>query len=257
MAAARQPMLRTGTGPRTSQNSGSEAPTQQDMNQIQTMSSPEVAQLFASKGFADYGHLFQEHNITGARLLLLSPADLREMGFDKVGDRLGIQQELQAMKSTARLVRRSAVIAEHEEVYPHNTCNWLIHTCCGMCPPQMDRYKLTSTMLKITHTHSPTCCNRKCSCLGVRVENDMHPLNAIVDVDTTNMQDGCLAVAMTQVTCHLSLMSQGDSVGDRESREVRRPTAEMMLPLREGEAFAAQIRNQIEEYRRQQSFVAI
>jgi len=88
------------------------------------------------------------------------------------------------------------------------------------------------------------------------VENDMHPLNQIVDVDTTNMQDGCCAPALTQVSVHLSLMSQGDSVGGRESNSImRKPTAELLLPFSEGEKFAAQIRNQVEEYRRNASFV--
>jgi len=237
------------------------APVQQAMDQIalHAMSPPEVGQLFASKGYADYGHLFQEHNITGARLLLLSPDDLREMGIEKVGDRLGIQQELQAMKTVARQVWRSKVIEEVEEVYPHNLCHYGVHTCCGLCPPQMDRYRLTSTMLKITHTHSPTICGRKCPCLGVRVENDMHPLNQIVDVDTTNMQDGCCAVPMTQISVHLTMMSQGDSVGERQTQEsgrIFKPTAEMMVPFSVGETFAAKIRNQIEESKRNPSFTA-
>merc|ERR1712048_1381116 len=114
----------------------------------------------------------------------------------------------------------------------------------------MDRYRLTNTQLKITHSHSPVLCGRKCSCLGVRVQNDMHPLDKIIDVDTTNMQDGCLAVAMTQITCHLSRMSQGDTLGERESSAEARPTLEMRVPFAVGEVFAGQIRNQIEEYKR-------
>lgn len=233
------------------------APRQQVMDHMQlaSMSPEQIAQFWASKGFTEYAHLFQEHNINGSRLLLLTPADLEKMGIVKVGDRLGIQQELQALKSSARAVMRSAVIAEHEEVYPHNICHWMCHTCCGACPPQMDRYRLTSTMLKVTHTHSPTVCGRKCACLGVRVENDMHPLDQIVDVDTTNMQDGCCAVPMTQISVHLTRMSQGDAVGEREAGNRLRPTAQMMVPFNVGEGFAAKIRDQIEEYKRHNSFI--
>merc|ERR1712217_744447 len=111
-------------------------------------------------------------------------------------------------------------------------------------------------MLKVTHSHSPTICGRKFPCLGVRVENDMHPLNQIVDVDTTNMQNGCCAPAMTQISVHLTRMSQGDSIGEREASGTTHPTAEMMLPFHVGESFAAQIRNQIEEYKRHPSFMS-
>lgn len=234
------------------------APVQQtmDMQMLHSMSPEQVGQLFASKGFTEYSHLFQQHNINGHRLLLLTPDDLREMGVNKIGDRLGMQHELSLFKSTARTVMRSSKIEEHEQVYPHNTCRWLCDTCCGLCPPQMDHYTLGTMSLKITHTYSPTVCGRRCSCLGVRVENDVHPLTQIVDVDTTNVQNGCLAVAMTQITCHLTPMSQGDTVGGRESEGTRKPTAEMVVPFRVGEAFAAQIRNQIEECKRNPSFIS-
>merc|ERR1719498_533154 len=154
--------------------------------------------------------------------------------------------EVQNLKTTARALWRAQVIQEHEEVYPHVWCHWLFHTCCGMCPPQMDRYKLTSTNLKITHSHSPICCGRKWSCCGVRVENDNHPLDQIVDVDTTNIKDGCCGVSMTRIDCHLTFGSQGDSVERPESHDFMKPTATMVVPARYGEQFAAQIRNQIE-----------
>jgi hypothetical protein len=225
-----------------------------DQAKLQTLSAQEVGQLFASKGYGNYAALFEEHNISGTRVLLLTPDDLREMGIVRVGDRLGIQQELQQLKSTARAAWRSAIIQEHSEAYGHTSCYWCFHTCCGMCMPELDQYRLTTTMLKITHSHSPTMCGRKCPCLGVRIENDMHPLNTIVDVDTTNIKDGMCAVPLTKIDLHLTPMSQGDAVGGRESLRLH-PTAELVLPFQVGEEFAAQIRNQMEEYKRNSSFI--
>eukprot|EP00931_Biecheleriopsis_adriatica_P116203 TRINITY_DN91881_c0_g1_i1.p1 TRINITY_DN91881_c0_g1~~TRINITY_DN91881_c0_g1_i1.p1 ORF type:complete len:257 (-),score=45.92 TRINITY_DN91881_c0_g1_i1:110-880(-) len=248
---ARQPLFNDPAVVALSEHEGG-APAQQIMttDKITSMSAQQVAQMIAKNGFADYAHVFQEHNISGPRLLLLGADELREMGIRKVGDRLGIQQMLLQLQSAARAVWRSAAIAEHEEAYPHPLWHYWIHTCCGACPLQMDRYKLTHTQLKVTHKHSAVCCGRRCSCFGVRVENDMHPLDQIVDVDTTNIQDGCCSPALTRISCHMSHMSQGDAVGHREGGGYeQRPTAELVVPFNDGENFAAQIRNAVEEYK--------
>lgn len=232
------------------------APAQEAMTiqSVNAMSAPEVAKLIQNRGFGEVAPLFEQHKITGSRLLSLEAEDLKEMKITKVGDRLGIQQAIEELKTKARAVWRQAVIAEHEELYPHRQFHRLIHTCCGLCPPQMDQYKLTNTQLKITHSHSPVCCGMKCACLGVNVQHDAHPLDQIGDVDTANVRDGCCAVASSRVTCHLTQMSQGDGIGGREKGGYeQRPTAEMSVSMADGDTFAEQIRNAIEEYKRSAS----
>ncbi|CAE8623006.1 unnamed protein product [Polarella glacialis] len=250
---ARSPMLRAPVASPISATSGQQAPAQQAMSmelqQVLSMSAQQVGQYFEEHGFFECGALFVEHSISGERLLRLQADDLREMGFNKVGDRLGIQQEIETLQSLCRKERQALVLVEFDEVYPHNQCHWMFHTCCGACPPQLDHYKLTSTQLKITHTHSPTVCGRKCSCLGSRVENDYHPLSAIVDVDTTNVQNSACGVAMTLVTCGLRAGAQGDGLGERQQA----PKLTMALARSAGEAFARQLREQIEEYKRAES----
>jgi len=61
----------------------------------------------AACGFADYEHLFKEHNISGDRLLQLTSEDLKDMGFVTVGDRLVMQQEIAGLRAGRRIAWRS------------------------------------------------------------------------------------------------------------------------------------------------------
>lgn len=61
----------------------------------------------AACGFADYEHLFKEHNISGDRLLQLTSEDLRDIGFVTVGDRLVMQQEIAGLRAGRRIAWRS------------------------------------------------------------------------------------------------------------------------------------------------------
>lgn len=71
------------------------------------MTSHQVGQYMAACGFADYEHLFKEHNISGDRLLQLTSEDLRDIGFVTVGDRLVMQQEIAGLRAGRRIAWRS------------------------------------------------------------------------------------------------------------------------------------------------------
>eukprot|EP00434_Breviolum_minutum_P015852 symbB.v1.2.013966.t2/scaffold1004.1/size147139/1 len=71
------------------------------------MSSHQVGKYMAACGFADYEHLFKEHNISGDRLLQLTSEDLKDMGFVTVGDRLVMQQEIAGLRAGRRIAWRS------------------------------------------------------------------------------------------------------------------------------------------------------
>ncbi|CAK8987623.1 unnamed protein product, partial [Durusdinium trenchii] len=76
-------------------------------HRLSAMSSQQVGQYMAACGFADYEHLFQEHNISGDRLLQLTSEDLRNIGFVTVGDRLVMQQEIAGIRAGRRIAWRS------------------------------------------------------------------------------------------------------------------------------------------------------
>jgi hypothetical protein len=214
----------------------------------------EVAEHFRQKGFSPYAQRFIDHNVTGVVLLQLRIEDLKEMGVDRVGDRHLIMAEIESMKSVARLVWRNKTIREIEEIYPHNAFVWLCQTCCGACPPQMDKYRLTSTSLKVTKTVACKLCNINMPCCGVSVVNDTQPLDKILDVDTANFQNGMCDNPKTLVTCNLMPFTKSDNVGGGAEGAVAAsatPAMQMMVDFSQGEIFASEIRNQIEEYKRQ------
>lgn len=210
----------------------------------------EVASFFASKGYAEYADLFVQHKLTGERVVLLSSADIEQMGITVIGDRLGIQMELKNLKSLARQAHRACIVGEYQQSYPGNDCEAAIReVLCGMCCPwEPDHYTLTSTALKIRSFHVARCCGRQCACWGGQWATDNIPLDRIVDVDTLTTVKGfaCFAVNKTTVAVAAYAGTQADS------EEARVVTQEMFTDSRDGEVFANKIRNQIEEYRVQQ-----
>merc|ERR1712048_575300 len=106
----------------------------------------DVAEYFTSKGYSEYSDLWISHKISGVRAVMLTVDDLKEMGVKAVGDRLGIQKELQHLKLLARRVSRNTVLAEHQQAYPGP---WLEEklwkTCCFCFPLEPDTYILTNS----------------------------------------------------------------------------------------------------------------
>ncbi|CAJ1390770.1 unnamed protein product [Effrenium voratum] len=83
-----------------------------EFSRLSAMTSHQVGQYMAACGFADYEHIFKEHNISGDRLLQLTNEDLREIGFSKVGDRLVMQQEIAGLRAGRRTAWRGESFEE-------------------------------------------------------------------------------------------------------------------------------------------------
>eukprot|EP00927_Polykrikos_kofoidii_P058125 TRINITY_DN5246_c0_g1_i1.p1 TRINITY_DN5246_c0_g1~~TRINITY_DN5246_c0_g1_i1.p1 ORF type:complete len:274 (+),score=34.55 TRINITY_DN5246_c0_g1_i1:56-823(+) len=231
----------------------SEAPAQDfmgsppDISRYSSWSPRDVATYFSTRGYPEYAELWVRHKLSGARIVLLAPSDLERMGIDIIGDRLGIQNELRALKSVARHAQRNTVIAEHQEAYPGSYFDQMCQAaCCSWCCPwERAHFTLTSNTLKMRSYHVERCLGRKCSCMGGEWTTDTIRLDRIVDVDTVVSVKGCVCFAERK--CSVQVAAQAGTGAD--SDESRISNHVMLVDASEGEEFAQKIRNQIDEYR--------
>merc|ERR1712039_104141 len=207
----------------------------------------DVAEYFTAKGYPEYAELWLTHRITGERAVMLTPDNLKEMGVERIGDRLGIQKELQQLKVVARRMQRNAVLATHKEAYDGPWWQEQIHKnlCFICCPIEPDEYSLTNNALKIRSYTVSRCCGTKCTCFGGVWHNDTMRLDRLVDVDTTVSLTGCSVCAEKKCMIHLA-MSAGNSAEDETSKVTQKC---MFLQHEEGKAFAERIRDAIDEHK--------
>mmetsp|Transcript_16457 Transcript_16457/g.38567 ORF Transcript_16457/g.38567 Transcript_16457/m.38567 type:complete len:233 (+) Transcript_16457:42-740(+) len=212
-----------------------------------TWSAEDVARFFTEKGYGEYASLWVEHRLTGSRVVMMKPDDLRAMGIAKIGDRLGIQKELRSLKSVARAVDRTKVIAEYKEGYHGNALSRVLYETCGCCcPREPDKYTLTSSTLKIRRYHMERIFGLGFGgCLGGQWEHDTIQLENIVDVDITitTLGNSCLE----ENKCWVYLSSQAGV--EAESEKSRVVTDTLFMEKEDGEHFAELIRNQVMEHK--------
>eukprot|EP00927_Polykrikos_kofoidii_P058126 TRINITY_DN5246_c0_g2_i1.p1 TRINITY_DN5246_c0_g2~~TRINITY_DN5246_c0_g2_i1.p1 ORF type:complete len:256 (+),score=29.78 TRINITY_DN5246_c0_g2_i1:50-817(+) len=218
-----------------------------DVSRYACWSPQEVATYFSTRGYPEYAELWVRHKLSGARIVLLAPSHLESMGIDIIGDRLGIQQELRALKSVARQAQRNTVIAEHQEAFPGSYFDQMCQTGCfsSCCPWERSHFTLTSNTLKMRSYHVERCMGRKCACMGGEWTTDTIRLDRIIDVDTVISVKGCGCCAERK--CSVQVAAQAGTGAD--SDESRTSNHEMLVDADEGEEFAQKIRNQIDEYR--------
>lgn len=218
-----------------------------DTSRYASWTPQEVANYFSARGYGEYAELWVRHRLSGSRVVLLSPSDLEQMGIACIGDRLGIQQELRVLKSAARQAQRNAVVAEHFEAYPGSCFEQAIRTtCCPcFCPWERSHFSLTSSTLKIRNYHVQRCFGCSCTCFGGRWATDTVRLDRIVDVDTIVTVKGC--ACCSERKCTVEVTSQAGT--HAESDESRITSSVMLLDAPEGEVFAQQIRDQMDEYK--------
>jgi len=75
----------------------------------------QLSEYLRGEGLGDYAELFLNNNVTGSIAHRISEQNLKEMGVDKVGDRLSIMHALVKLKKAKKLQEREKVI-EGEKV---------------------------------------------------------------------------------------------------------------------------------------------
>ncbi|CAK0872736.1 unnamed protein product [Prorocentrum cordatum] len=224
-----------------------DAPAQQGMqvSNFEAWSADDVAEYFSQRGYQQYKALFVKHDLTGQRVILLTPPDIEKMGIEIIGHRLGIQKELRSLKSAARAVVRNKVIAQEEEAFDGSCVKRYLQTCCGLFPLERDVYVLTTTTLKIKDYEVARCFRTKCPCMGGSWSNDAVPLQKILGVETLMSTQGMACFLEHKCTILLAV-SAGTGAETEESRVEQKV---LFVEGDRGESFANRIRNQIEEYK--------
>jgi len=221
-------------------------PTEEEVAGLTKWTVDEVVKYFGEHGFPEHEEVWRKHRITGDRLILLSGDDVKELGIKSIGDRMGIQREIEMLALAARKAGRTEVLYHKTEAWDGSSIDKMCATCCGFFPWDPDKYTLTRSALRIEEYEIPRICGVwKCMCLGGQHKVDNISLDMIRDVDTLTRKKGlcCFAVDKAEV-----IIAVGAGV-ESESSESRVVQKTLMVEGAEGEDFANLIFLQIEEYR--------
>jgi len=222
------------------------APTEEDMKDIGEWSVQQVQEFWANRGFAEHAEVWKEHDITGDRLISLSPDDVRDLGITSIGDRMGISKDLEDMKKVYRKMMRNQKIVEHYQAFDGSALQLCIATGCGCFPRDPDKYLLTKSGLRLDEYDIPRICGIwKCMCWGGNLHVDNIALDQVRDVDTMVTKSGfcCFAVNKSHV-----IVAAGAG-NDAESDLSRVVQKDMCLEAEEGDEFANAIFMAVEEYK--------
>jgi len=206
----------------------------------------EVQAYFGKKGFEEWGKIWEEHDVTGERVVLLTPLDIKDLGINSIGDRMGITNEIEKMKTAYRKIMRNEVKQIAYEAFNGSCLGEKISTCCGVFPRDPDKYTLTASRLTIEEYEIPRICGAwKCMCLGGALTTDNIQLDQIRDVDTVVSKKGCWCCAVNKAQVHIAVGAGNDA----EHAEARVLTKELFMEDQEGEDFANLIFLTVEEYK--------
>jgi len=229
------------------------APPVQEMTKMNELSNfldwnaSQVADYFASKGFEQYRNLWTEHAITGDRVVLLDPEDMKVLDIPIIGHRMGIQTIVDELKLEGRKQRRNKQICRHLQAYDGSPVGETLATCCGLMPRDPDVYTLTASSLQLEEFDIPRICGIwKCQCLGKKVHTDNINLDLVRDVDTIHSKLGCCCLKVDKCTV---LVAVGAGGQDAESDQSRNVVKELLVEGADGEPLANQIFMVIEEYK--------
>lgn len=234
----------------TQEKMGSKAEEDKKENKIKGYAQwtpAQVGDYFATCGpeYDQYRDIWAAHNITGERLVMMQPADVKLLKIDVIGHRMGIVKELEVMKLEARKQMREMVVAKRIEAFDGSCIGEQISTCCGIFPRDPDKYTLMASALKIEEFEVPRLCGIwKCTCCGGKRSVDNVSLEMVRDVDTVKISSGLCCCKVDK--CKILLATgAGTEAGSEASRIVMK---QMFVEGEEGEAFADEITIAVEDY---------
>merc|ERR1719277_510535 len=221
-------------------------PTDEELENLENMTPEDVAKYFEKRGFGEHGDVWLHHRVNGDRLILLTVDDVKQLGITSIGDRMGIQRELDLLKLGASRRLRNMTIVEHREAYEGSDCEKAFYTCFGLFPRDEDVYTLTASSLRLQqYNYARICGSWKCTCLGTAVQTDNISLDQIRDVDTLVMKKGFCCFAVDKAKLMIAVGAGNDS----ESAEARVVQKDLFVEGAVGEDFSNQIFLAIEEYK--------
>jgi len=178
-------------------------------------------------GLSIFSQQFQEHQISGEVLPLLTRDELREMGIGFIGPRAHLLMHINKLKRQYHNVQRNKLIWEGAEERYENPCECCcdhVASCCMPDPPS--KYALTNSSLKIGEKVFPM--GKACRCISKGSKINTVDLSMIKDVDATSAQQCCFG----RDTIHI------DAEGDAN--------VHMFLPLGSAPTIIKMVRDAIE-----------
>lgn len=211
-----------------------------------------IESLLNNSGLEEYLPNFGKHNVYDEQMALLSDNHLKELGFDKLGDRLYMVKCVQQFKRDEKNRIRNESLWSAVELRHVNGCCAYLGACgccaCESCLPPLDQYKLTSASLKLKQTEKVCCC---LAMLGIKGKQsiDNIDLSTIDDVDTEIPGTGPCSCGCVGEKILISSTTSGSSQATLLEASAAANNGNYILIVKPGtaEAVATMIRNTIEE----------
>ena len=164
--------------------------SEEQIEGMQSWTVERVGQWMHGLGLGECAAAFQAHVITGDLLPLLTEPDLIQMGIVTVGPRKRMIKALLTIKKAHRAFTRHKVQWRADEDMSRGSCfRGCAVSLCPLCFDKPSRYKLTGTLLSITHYKRGCCCGLFST--GKEMFNNNISLKEVTDVDTDEMNNIC------------------------------------------------------------------
>lgn len=163
---------------------------QRSAHEVSKWGPEDVGKWACQTGFEEYAEALMEHKISGRTLANLGEAQLKEIGFDKVGPRLEFQASLHSLQRGHRMKLRNEVLWEADEyrLGPcYGCCPYAFPCCCCAQPPahyRLNNYKLSLSFVDVS-------CPMFAHCFGFAFTTNNIDLDSVTDIDTHAIQPGC------------------------------------------------------------------
>merc|ERR1719277_297504 len=135
MSSAAEPLVQEeapAAAPPQAQTQDESKPSDEEVDSLEDMTPEDVAKYFEKRGFGEHGAVWVHHRVNGERLILLTTDDVKQLGITSIGDRMGIQRELDLLKLAATRKMRNKTIVEHHEAYDGSDFEKSFYTCFGL-----------------------------------------------------------------------------------------------------------------------------
>lgn len=198
------------------------------------------------KKFLQIGNIWEDSDITGARVVLLDSKDLRDMGVETMGVRMDLMQSMEKLKHIYRKLQRNEQIEMQHEAFAGTRIEECCVTCCFFLKRNEDTYDLRKTYIELKQREGGRCCGRfKLPCVGLIKDRDYINLQRIRDVDTVEVKQGCCCCLINKTEIKMAV-NAGAAAKDLEAR-IEQKT--LFLEGVDGFDFASKIRMAVEDYK--------
>lgn len=161
-----------------------------DIEMMNTWDVNQTVNWLKSMGLSVFAQQFQDHQISGDVLPLLTLQELKDMGINFVGPRTHLLKHINKLKRQYKNLQRNKILWEGKEERYANPCEMAFDYFVSCCMPDpADKYQLTNSSIKLTEKVFPYGKLCRCICKGSKINTI--DLSMVKDVDATSTQTCC------------------------------------------------------------------